>query len=184
MLSLCYKSIAHLYNTYRSQEKIQNNLSCRMLLITRLYAFKNNYSLQLLCIGFTYMNYILHMCIRFVITMTSYWERWRLKSPASPLFTQLLVQAKLKNIKAPRHRWPVNTPHKRPVTRKMFPFGDVIMVCHDLKGAYHFRHSHLITLDHISMVSCQKGPTRHANAWQIGPFWQDTLDIQSAVDRP
>ena len=23
-----------------------------------------------------------------------------------------------------------------------------------------------------SMVSCQKGPTRHAYAWQIGPFWQ------------
>ena len=27
------------------------------------------------------------------------------------------------------------------------------------------------------MVSCQKGPTRHAYAWQIGPFCQDTLDI-------
>ena len=25
------------------------------------------------------------------------------------------------------HRWPVNCPHKRPVTRKMFPFDDVIM---------------------------------------------------------
>ena len=25
------------------------------------------------------------------------------------------------------HRWPVNTPHKRPVTWKMFPFDDVIM---------------------------------------------------------
>ena len=23
------------------------------------------------------------------------------------------------------------------------------------------------------MVSCQKGPTRHTYAWQIGPFWQD-----------
>ena len=21
------------------------------------------------------------------------------------------------------------------------------------------------------------GPTRHAYTWQIGPFWQDTLDI-------
>ena len=29
----------------------------------------------------------------------------------------------------------------------------------------------------LSMVSCQKGPTRHAYAWQIGPFWQDTLDV-------
>ena len=25
------------------------------------------------------------------------------------------------------HRWPVNSPHKCPVTRKMFPFDDVIM---------------------------------------------------------
>ena len=29
----------------------------------------------------------------------------------------------------------------------------------------------------ISRVSCQKGPTRHAYAWQIGPIWQDTLDM-------
>ena len=27
------------------------------------------------------------------------------------------------------HRWPVNSPHKWPVTRKMFPFNDVIMIC-------------------------------------------------------
>ena len=30
---------------------------------------------------------------------------------------------------------------------------------------------------HISRVSDQKGPTRHAYAWLIGPFWQDTLDF-------
>ena len=28
------------------------------------------------------------------------------------------------------HRWPVNSPHKGPVTRKMFPFDDVIMIYH------------------------------------------------------
>ena len=34
-------------------------------------------------------------------------------------------------------------------------------------------------------VSCQKGPTRHAYAWQIGPFWQDTLDYNiSDYDGP
>ena len=27
-----------------------------------------------------------------------------------------------------------------------------------------------------SMASCQKGPTCHACARQIGPFWQDTLE--------
>ena len=32
------------------------------------------------------------------------------------------------NTKAPRHWWPVDSPHKRPVTRKMFPFDDVIML--------------------------------------------------------
>ena len=28
------------------------------------------------------------------------------------------------------HRWPVNSPHKGPVTRKMFPFDDVNMTIH------------------------------------------------------
>ena len=32
------------------------------------------------------------------------------------------------------HRWPVNSPHKRPVTRKMFPFDDVIMFGNDSTG--------------------------------------------------
>ena len=41
------------------------------------------------------------------ITMTSYWPRWRLKSPASRLFTQPFIQTQIKeNIKAPRH-WPL-----------------------------------------------------------------------------
>ena len=34
---------------------------------------------------------------------------------------------------------------------------------------------------YISRVSCQKGPTRHAYAWQIGRFWQETLDISICV---
>ena len=29
------------------------------------------------------------------------------------------------------HRWPVNSPHKGPVTRKMFPLDDVIMALLD-----------------------------------------------------
>ena len=33
------------------------------------------------------------------------------------------------------------------------------------------------TVNVMSMVSCQKGPTHHAHAWQIGPFWQDTLNV-------
>ena len=38
------------------------------------------------------------------ITLTSQWPRWRLKSPASRLFTQTFIQTQIKeNIKAPRH---------------------------------------------------------------------------------
>ena len=41
------------------------------------------------------------------ITMTPQWARWRLKSPASPLFTQPFIGAQIKeNIKAPR-QWPL-----------------------------------------------------------------------------
>ena len=68
------------------------------------------------------------------ITLTSQWTPWHIKSPASRLFTQPFIQTQIKeNIAAPRH-WPlnspgpVNSPHKGPVTRKMFPSDDVIMV--------------------------------------------------------
>ena len=41
------------------------------------------------------------------ITVTSWWMRWHLKSPALGLFTQAFIQAQVKaNIKAPRH-WPL-----------------------------------------------------------------------------
>ena len=42
-----------------------------------------------------------------VITLTSWWPRWRPKSPASRLFTQSFIQAHIKeNINALRH-WPL-----------------------------------------------------------------------------
>ena len=34
----------------------------------------------------------------------------------------------------------------------------------------------------ISMVTCQKGPTRHAYAWQIEPFWRDTFDLHIGAE--
>ena len=61
---------------------------------------------------------------------------WRLKSPASLLFTEAFIKAQIKendqsfaSLAFVRiiHRWPVNSPYKGPVTRKMFPFDDVIM---------------------------------------------------------
>ena len=45
--------------------------------------------------------------VRYHITVTSKWARWRLKSPASPWFTQPFIRVQIKeNIKAPRH-WPL-----------------------------------------------------------------------------
>ena len=60
------------------------------------------------------------------------------------LFAELLVQVQIKeHIKAPRHlplcgeftgdrRWPVSSPYKRPVTRKIFPFNDFLLACVDI----------------------------------------------------
>ena len=87
------------------------------------------------------------------ITMTSIWAWWRLKSPASRLFTQPFIQAadqrKQQSFASLAfvqgiHRWPVNSPHKWPVRRKMFPFGDVIMRCASL-------HSMITRTTHIDV---------------------------------
>ena len=60
--------------------------------------------------------------------MTSWWAQWRLKSPASRLFTQPFIQgADPRNMKAPRH-WPVTGEFHAQKARyaEMFPFDDVI----------------------------------------------------------
>ena len=45
------------------------------------------------------------------------------------------------------HRWPVNSPHKGPVTRKMFPFDDVIMV---IKSVH---RNHVRTIGHYDQAN-------------------------------
>ena len=52
------------------------------------------------------------------------------------------------------HRGPVNSPHKWPVTRKMFPFDDVIMFD---------RHLDVIPLNVIS----KRGPCRTQEQWVV-----------------
>ena len=37
------------------------------------------------------------------------------------------------------HRWPVNSPHKGPVTRKMVPFNDVTMALHNCSAEFTVR---------------------------------------------
>ena len=69
--------------------------------------------------------------------MTSWWERRRLKSPASRLFISTVCSgpdqrkhqsSALLTFMTGIHRWLMNFLHKGPVTRKMFPFDDVIML--------------------------------------------------------
>ena len=76
-----------------------------------------------------------------IITVTSWWARW---------LAQAFVQAQIKeNIKGPRHwplwgeihRWPVDSPHKGPITGKMFPFDDVIMIETHYLHPYRLRKS-------------------------------------------
>ena len=70
-----------------------------------------------------------------LITVTSQWMRWRLKSSACRLFAQPFVQAQIKKNQSSAplaffmgiHRGPMDSPHKGPVTRKMFSFYDVII---------------------------------------------------------
>ena len=73
-----------------------------------------------------------------IITMTPQWARWRLRSLASRLFTQPFIQTQIGKYQSSAslafvrgiHRGPVNSPHKGPVTRKILPFDDVIMINH------------------------------------------------------
>ena len=65
------------------------------------------------------------------------------------------------------HRGPVNSPHKWPVKRKMFPFDDVIMyVLHELPLVNLFDHQlHcgcILTNDCLSYIKLQ-----HEYAWSI-----------------
>ena len=68
----------------------------------------------------------------YVITVTSWWAQWRLKSPASRLFSQAFYSRKHQSSASLAlvrgiPRWLMNILHKGPVTRKIFPFDDVIM---------------------------------------------------------
>ena len=68
------------------------------------------------------------------------------------------------------HRWPVNSPHKCPVTRKMFPFDDVIMYngislrAANIGKRLHMFHIKLywVYLIHLNIFICGRG-----NDWYL-----------------
>ena len=64
------------------------------------------------------------------------------------------------------HRWPVVSPHKGPVTRKMFPFDDVIML--NLTTGW------TTTLDRSSAAQLSVYLTKlshHGDCWSPGACW-------------
>ena len=61
------------------------------------------------------------------------------------------------------HRWPVNSQHRGPVTRKMFPCDDVIML------RYVMQHSSWFSLPIVS-VSEQRTKKHQVSAWPSGPL--------------
>ena len=67
------------------------------------------------------------------------------------------------------HRWPINSPHKGQVTRKMLPFDDVIMFTYNASCIKHLR-SYL-----IHAVSCGKIKRNITSlTTNIYHFWQQT----------
>ena len=123
--------------TYRMSHKICRRFCCICALICRGYIICSCHFVSHVCLYIRRggsLGYGKRMVA--TIRVTSKWTRWCLKSPASRLFAQPFIQVQItENIKAQRHwpflrgihRWPVNFPHKWPVTRKMFAFDGVIM---------------------------------------------------------
>ena len=81
-------------------------------------------------------------------------------------------------IQEPISAWISNYIHHKVWNEITYPFTNLLPLKFE-NGLVISSHTLLgmLLLIHTSMVSCQKGPTRHAYTWQIGPFWQDTLDL-------
>ena len=67
------------------------------------------------------------------------------------------------------HRWPMNSPHKWPVTRKMFPFNDVIMTYNSaiLRSINWMLQTPMPCIFHIALISHYSDVIKGAMASQI-----------------
>ena len=66
------------------------------------------------------------------------------------------------------HRWPVNSPHKWPVTRKMFPFDDVITIRAWVNNHIHVKQCEVNThLLHNFNGGFTKQPLNSGPGWVI-----------------
>ena len=71
------------------------------------------------------------------------------------------------------HRWPLNSPHKGPVTRKMFPFDAVIMFSRCVQQAHGIivEHSVLAVSNKVYTFMPLSNHTRHKSV----PIWSLSL---------
>ena len=76
------------------------------------------------------------------------------------------------------HRGPVNSPHKWPVTRKMFPFDDVIMQC-----LWSLRHIVVIRMDPESGETSMEGSNFMEHAINVAISLRWSLSIIKTIYR-
>ena len=97
------------------------------------------------------------VCMKYAHDSDVTWASERFKSTTTRQFVQQIIQANIKeNIKDPRYRtfvrriqwWPVNSPHRGPVTWKPFPCYGVFMVA---RGKCVYFDSIASLLSHISL---------------------------------
>ena len=70
------------------------------------------------------------------------------------------------------HRWPVNSPHKGPVTWKMFPFDDVIMRYHMPQYPHYWN---VTSHEHQGIPNYQQFNCLFHTYW---PFWGESTSDQ------
>ena len=83
------------------------------------------------------------------------------------------------------HRWPVNSPHKGPVTRKMFLFDDVIMICQLMKNPLHGVYQAYIrttsALYTITTLSIPNLPQHHTESCRDCKDWEWVIGIETTI---
>ena len=75
------------------------------------------------------------------------------------------------------HWWPVNSPHKWPVTRKMFPFDDAIMIIESSFNYYVVKlNQDLRSLTESTSTIIMMTSSNGSFFRVIGPLWEEFIN--------
>ena len=78
------------------------------------------------------------------------------------------------------HRWPVNSPHKRPVTQKIFPFDDVIMLSPNMQDDFEKKNIMQISWHFCIISGCAS--IWNLSSWKTRSSLSDAINTILAVD--